>query len=160
MSAHGRIRAGHVERLVVRNDRLEVKALWAYSKGGSPGTIRREDDMKRSVSVSLTVVAAVSMAARGHLRLDPCAAASFNEQACQAAIQNRGYCWNGRWVGLKCHYPFPYYYDAYQEYMANGGVVNATVLGSCGPPTHTVGGAHGAAYGGFGATGAGHGANS
>lgn len=37
MSAHGRIRAGHVERLAVRNDRLEVKALWAYSKGAARG---------------------------------------------------------------------------------------------------------------------------
>jgi hypothetical protein len=34
---------------------------------------RREDGMKRSASVSLTVVAAVSMAARGQQRLDPCA---------------------------------------------------------------------------------------
>jgi len=116
--------------------------------------------MKRSASVSLTVVAAVSMAAGGQRRLDPCAAASFNEQACQAAIQSRGYCWNGRWVQLKYHYPFPYYYDAYQEYMANGGVVNAAVVGSCGPPTRTFFGAHGAARAGFGATGAGHGAHS
>ena len=121
---------------------------------------RREDGMKRSASVSLTVVAAVSMAARGQQRLDPCAAASFNEQACQAAIQSRGYCWNGRWVPLKYHYPFPYYYDAYQDYAANGGVVNAAVVGSCGPPAPVVFGAHGAAHGGFGATGVCHGAHS
>jgi len=112
--------------------------------------------MKRSASVRLTVVAAISLAARGQQRLDPCAAASFNEQACQAAIQNRGYCWNGRWVKLKYHYPFPYYYDAYQEYVGNGGVVSAAAVGSCGPSLRHAGASHGASHGGFGATGASH----
>jgi len=116
--------------------------------------------VKRSASVSLTVVAAVSLAARGQPPLDPCAAANFNEQACQAAIQNRGYCWNGRWVRLKYHYPFPYYYDAYREYLANGGVVNAAIVGSCGPQPHLLFGFHSAAHGGFGATGACHAAHS
>jgi hypothetical protein len=116
--------------------------------------------MKRSASVSLTVVAAVSMAAGRQQRLDPCEAANFNEQACEAAIQSRGYCWNGRWVRLKYHFPYPYYYDAYQEYLANGGVVNAAAVGSCGPPSRVVFGSHGAAHGGFGATGACHAASS
>jgi len=112
--------------------------------------------MKRSASVGLTVVAAVSLAARGQPRLDPCATASFNEQACEAAIQNRGYCWNGRWVRLKYHYPFPYYYDAYQEYLENGGLVDAAQVGSCGPPMHIAFGGHGGARGGFGGHGACH----
>jgi hypothetical protein len=116
--------------------------------------------MKRSASVSLTVVAAVSMAAGRQQRLDPCETASFNEQACAAAIQSGGYCWNGRWVRLKYHFPYPYYYDAYQEYLANGGVVNAAAVGSCGPPSRVVFGSHGAAHGGFGATGACHAASS
>src|SRR5271157_2084561 len=160
MSAHGRIRAGYGERLTVRNRRLEVEVRRDYSQvGPAPQANRREGGMKRSVSVSLTVVAAVSMAARGQPRLDPCATASFNEQACQAAVQNHGYCWNGKWVRLKYHYPFPYYYDAYQEYMANGGAVSAATVGSCGPPAAVMG-AHGTARAGFGATGAGHGAGS
>ena len=37
--------------------------------------------MKRSASVSLTVVAAVSMAVGRQQRLDSCEAANFNEQA-------------------------------------------------------------------------------
>ena len=44
--------------------------------------------MKRRASISLTVVAAVSLAAGRQLQLDPCEAASFNEQACQAAISD------------------------------------------------------------------------
>ena len=78
--------------------------------------------MKKSVAVRLTVVAAVGIAARAQPRQDPCSAATFNEQACQAALQNGGYCWNGRWVGLKYHYAFPYYYDAYLDYLTTGGV--------------------------------------
>src|SRR5580700_7351975 len=83
---------------------------WGYDWGGGHA-------MKKSASVSLTVVAAFGIAAQAQPRLDPCAAASFNEQACQAAVQNRGYCWNGQWVKLKYHYAYPYYYDAYQAYM-------------------------------------------
>ena len=112
--------------------------------------------MKRSASVRLTIVAAVSMAARGQQRQDPCVPASFNEQACHAAVQNHGYCWNGKWVQLKYRYPYPYYYDVYQDYLATGGVANAAMVGSCGPPTHVVLGAHGTAHGGFGVIGAGH----
>lgn len=89
--------------------------------------------MQRWASISLTVVAAVSMAAGRQQQLDPCEAASFNEQACQAAIPSRRYCWSGRWVRLKYHFPYPYFYNAYQEYLANGGVVNAAAVGSCGP---------------------------
>jgi hypothetical protein len=87
-------------------------------------------------------------AARGQQRPDPCAAASFNPQSCQAAVQNRGYCWNGQWVRSAYHYPFPYYYDAYRQYTANGGASSAMGIGSCV--------AHGTARAGFGATGAGH----
>jgi len=78
--------------------------------------------MKKSASVRLTVVAAIGMgAAHGQQRQDPCAAASFKQQACQAAVQNRGYCWDGKWVQLTYHYPYPYYYDAYQQYTTNRG---------------------------------------
>ncbi|SPE42198.1 exported hypothetical protein [Candidatus Sulfopaludibacter sp. SbA3] len=112
--------------------------------------------MKKSASVGLTILAAVSMAARAEQRLDPCKAANFNEQACQEAIQARGYCWNGRWVQLRYHHPFPYYYDAYHEYTAKGGVVNAAVVGTCGPPAIIP--THGMWRGGFGFLGAHHGA--
>lgn len=118
--------------------------------------------MKKSASVRLTIVAAVGIAADAQQRPDPCAAANFNEQACQAAVQNHGYCWNDRWVRLTYHYPFPYYYDAYREFVGNGGVVNAAVIGTCSHPSRigTIFGSHGAARAGFGSTGACHSAHS
>ncbi len=106
--------------------------------------------MKKSASVSLTVVAAFGIAAQAQPRVDPCGAANFNEQACQAAVQNRGYCSNGQWVKLKYHNAYPYYYNAHQAYVTNGGVVSAAVVGTCGPPS----GSHGVGRGGFGAIGA------
>jgi hypothetical protein len=106
--------------------------------------------MKKSVAVRLTVVAAVGIAARAQPRQDPCSAATFNEQACQAAVQNRGYCWNGRWVGLRYHYAFPYYYDAYLDYVSNGGLANPAPVASCGPPHRFFSGAQGISRAGFG----------
>ncbi len=109
--------------------------------------------MKRSASVGLTLAAAFAFTARAGQRPDPCAASTFNETACQAAVQSRGYCYNDRWVGMKYSEPYPYYYDAYQQYMAGGGAPNAAVVGTCGPPRWWGIGPHRNA--GFGGTGAG-----
>ena len=46
--------------------------------------------MKKSAGVRLTIVAAVGIAAYGQNRPDPCGAGSFNETACQAAVQAKG----------------------------------------------------------------------
>ncbi len=71
--------------------------------------------MKKSPHVTLTIVAAVSLAAaKADPRPDPCAAANFSEQACQTAIRQRGYCFGGQWVPMRYSYPYPYYYDQYQ----------------------------------------------
>ena len=114
--------------------------------------------MKRSLGLSLTVLAAFGVAARAQKRLDPCAAASFNGEACQAAVQNRGYCWNGRWVRMKYRQPYPYYFDVYDEFVATGGVASPAEVGSCGPATHFWSG-HGGRHGGFGSTACGHSAH-
>ncbi|HUI58408.1 MAG TPA: hypothetical protein VLY04_25720 [Bryobacteraceae bacterium] len=117
--------------------------------------------MKKSASVTVSIVAAVGIAAGADQRLDPCSSTTFDEAACRAAIQNNGYCWNGRWVRLKYHYPFPYYYDTYWEFVTAGGVANPAVVGTCGPPRGGIWGAHGAlARAGFGSTGACHSAHS
>ena len=111
--------------------------------------------MKRSASVRLTIVAAVGMAASAQPRLDPCGVASFNDTACHAAIQTGGYCWNGKWVNLQYHYPYPYYYDLNQKYLASGGVATPAVVGTCGPVAHTVQASHGTVVrAGFGTSGA------
>jgi len=106
--------------------------------------------MKKSASVTLTVVAAVGMSARAQQRPDPCDALTFNEQACQRAVQKRGYCWDGKFVRMTYHNPFPYYYDSYQDYVSQGGVALAsTYADRCGLSLFGT-------HGGFGATAHGH----
>lgn len=118
--------------------------------------------MKKSANVTLTLVAAMGIAARAQQRPEPCEAATFNEQACHEAIQAGGYCWNGKWVRLTYHYPFPYYYDLYWEHVTQGGVVSPAQVGTCRPWLRTIMAAHGhgasggAAHGGFGSSGACH----
>src|SRR5690242_7883528 len=114
--------------------------------------------MKKSAGVRLTVVAAIALAARAQPRPEPCAASTFNDQACRAAVQARGYCWNGRWVKMKYNYPYPFYYDMYLEYAANGGIVDAATVGSCGPRRLLIG--HTYSRAGFGRHGAAHSAHS
>jgi len=109
--------------------------------------------MKKSVQVTLTLVASMGLAARAQSRPDPCVQSTFNEQACQEAVRAHGYCWNGKWVRLTYHYPFPYYYDLYAEYLTQGGVATPADVGTCRRPLMSVIGAHGgASHGGFGST--------
>jgi hypothetical protein len=59
-------------------------------------------------------------------------------------------------VKLKYHLPYPYYYDAYIDYVSNGGFVDAAALDTCGPPHRFFGGSHGFSRAGFGGIGACH----
>ncbi len=109
--------------------------------------------MKKSSKVTLTLVAALGMAACNRQRQDPCRPATFNQEACQQAVSDGGYYWNGSWQPMLYHYPYPYYYDSYRSYVNSGGQVTAEpgrVYGHPGDPAVT--------RGGFGETGAGHGA--
>lgn len=113
--------------------------------------------VKRSATVRLTTLAALGLAAHAQQRLNPCSAPNFDQHACMVAIENRGYCWNGRWVNLKYRNPFPYYYDAYQQLLAAGGTVVPATVGSCPAPSRLFfGGSAGTAHAGFGATGSCH----
>jgi hypothetical protein len=116
--------------------------------------------MKKSAAVQLTIVAALGMVAHAQGRPDPCGTATFNEQACQAAIQNNGYCWNNRWVKLRYHYPFPYYFDAYLDFVSAGGVASSASVGACGPARASVTHSHVVTRAGFGSSGACHAAHS
>ena len=107
--------------------------------------------MRKSAQVTLTVVATLGLAACNRRGPDPCQSATFNEQACQDAVNNRGYYWNGAWVPMTYSYPYPYYYDSYRTYVANGGQVVPAAPGVYGRP-----GDPGVTRGGFGETGAGH----
>lgn len=112
--------------------------------------------MKKSAKVTLTVVAAVGLASCGRKRPDPCEAATFNEQACQEAVRDGGYHWRGTWYPMMYHYPYPYYYDSYRGYVSRGGAVRAAPAGDYARPASSS--SHSVERGGFGSTGAGHGA--
>ena len=109
--------------------------------------------MKKSSQVTLTLVAALGMAACNRRRLDPCQSATFNQQACQEAVSGGGYHWNGAWVPMTYHYPYPYYYDSYRSYVGRGGQVRAAA-----PEAYGHSASPAVTRGGFGATGAGEGA--
>ena len=109
--------------------------------------------MKKSAKVTLTVLTAVGMAACSRQHMDPCQQGSFNEQACDEAVRSGGYYWNGGWVPMTYHYPYPYYYDSYRSYVSRGGSVAPAVAGAYAHPSSP-----GVSRGGFGSIGAGHGA--
>jgi hypothetical protein len=101
--------------------------------------------MKKSARVTVTIVAAMAIAACNRQRRDPCEAATFDEQACNNAIKSGGYHYGGRWVPMYYSHPYPYYYDMYRGYTARGGTVRAAPPGSYNAPS--------ARRGGFGSTG-------
>jgi hypothetical protein len=117
--------------------------------------------VKKSAKVTLTVVAAVGLASCGRGRRDPCQAQSFNEMACQDAVRSGGYYWGGSWYPMVYHYPYPYYYDSYHGYVSHGGRVYGAPSGSYSRPSGASSSAPssgGTVRGGFGSTGASHGA--
>jgi len=112
--------------------------------------------VKKSARVVLTVAAAMSMAARGQLAPDPCDAGTFNIKACKVAVKHSGYCDGSSFVPMTYSERYPYYYDSYQAYLANGGVATAVEAGNCQHPHGGLFGLYGARRGGFGSTGGGH----
>jgi hypothetical protein len=108
--------------------------------------------MKRSASVTLTLAVTLG-AARAQQYADPCDAATFNAKVCQSVVSRGSYCSQGTPVTIHYQQPYPYYYDRYRSYTAQGGAVNPSRAEPC---------RHGAAtvHGGFGATAASHGGES
>jgi hypothetical protein len=111
--------------------------------------------VKRSTSVTLTVIAAMGLGARAQGQ-DPCGPANFNPKVCQTAVRRGGYCSQGVWVPGDYQEPYPYYYSLNLFYLAQGGIANAVPEEKC---RHGHGFFH-AMHGGFGSTGAGHSAKS
>jgi hypothetical protein len=107
-------------------------------------------EIMKSAHVTLTIVAAMGMAARAQQRQDPCSAFAFSETACKASMQQGGYCSEGAWVGATYHEQYPYYYDVYRTYVSAGGAVTPAQMERC---HHFGGGRALVARSGFGATG-------
>jgi len=112
--------------------------------------------VKKSARVVLTVAAAMSMAARRQPAPDPCGAGTFNIKACKVAVKHMGYCDGSAFVPMTYSERYPYYYDSYQAYLANGGAVTAAAVGNCERPHSGFFGLYRVRRGGFGSTGAGH----
>lgn len=111
--------------------------------------------MKKSTTVTLTIVAAAGLAACSRQRPDPCEAATFSDEACQEAVRNGGYYWRGSWMPMTYHYPYPYYYDAYRGYRRRGGAVRSAPAGAYSHSSASAP-ASGVTREGFGSTGASH----
>jgi hypothetical protein len=124
--------------------------------------------MKRSATVTLTLVPALVAATCGTDRPDPCVPATYNAEACQYAVDHRGYYHNGMWIGHSYARPFLFYSNGYSSYVAGGGQARSVPPGAFAvPPGAGVGGAgsgvrgaagatSGTTRGGFGGIGAGH----
>jgi len=114
--------------------------------------------MKRSATVTLTMVAAIGVSgglpARAQQPGDPCEASGFNAKACQVAVQRRGFCSQGAWIPMTYPQTYPYYYDLYRDYVMQGGAVSPVPDSRCSRPGHVWGGV---VHGGFGTIGHGHG---
>src|SRR5215813_791925 len=104
--------------------------------------------MKKSATITITIAAAMGTIACSRRGPDPCEAATFNEQACNEAVRNRGYHYNGTWVPMYYSRPYPYYYDNYRSHVARGGSVSSRPSSSYASPS--------VSRGGFGSTGAAH----
>ena len=109
--------------------------------------------MLKSARVTLTVVAVVGLASCSRRRPDPCQTTTFNEVACQDAVQHGGYYYHGSWFPMTYSNPYPYYYDSYRGYVSRGGSVASEPVGSYSRPSGAA--ASGVERGGFGAHGAG-----
>ena len=79
--------------------------------------------MKRSTKVEIALVAGLAMSGCGRRAYDPCAPQTFNDLACQEAVNHNGYYYGGHW------YPHTYvggyssYYNGYYSYVRGGGRV-------------------------------------
>jgi hypothetical protein len=114
--------------------------------------------MKKSAKVTIAAVAAMGLAMCGRRRPDPCVAATFNEMACQEAVRNGGYYWQGSWFPMAYNYPYPYYFDSYRRYVSSGGTVVSAPGNVYGRPGASApGSSSGVERGGFGSTGSGSG---
>jgi hypothetical protein len=107
--------------------------------------------MRKPVRISLTVVGTVALACCARKRVDPCNTATFNQEACQQAVQSGGYYWQGSWYPVSYSHPYPYYYDQYHSYVSQGGSVVSPPAAAYSKPSG------GVERGGFGASGEGHG---
>ena len=106
--------------------------------------------MKKSGQITLTLLAAIAMAACNR-RYDPCDKRYFEAMACREAISHGGFYYHDVWYRTTYDRPYTYYYNSYQTYTSLGGHSS-----SHGYSSYSHSSSHsssGVSRGGFGSTG-------
>ena len=91
--------------------------------------------MKRSTNIQLVflnslILGAVACDNNAPPAIDPCNQRTFNQPACEMAIQNHGYHYHGAWIPFFYPSPYPFYLNGYNSYVARGGAVYAVPMSS------------------------------
>lgn len=80
--------------------------------------------MKKSAGIQLFFVNSIVVGLSGcdsePPAVDPCNTTTFNAQACEVAVQNRGYNYHGAWIPMVYPSPFLFYYSGYTRAIARG----------------------------------------
>lgn len=80
--------------------------------------------MKKSTSIQLlfvnTIVLGVSGCDSEPPPVDPCNTSTFNGEACEVAVTNRGYHYHGAWIPMVYPSPYLFYYAGYTRALNAG----------------------------------------
>lgn len=85
--------------------------------------------MKKSTSIKLLFVNSIVLGVSGcdsePPPVDPCNTSTFNAQACEVAVQNKGYNYHGAWVPMVYPSPYLFYYAGFTRALGAGRPVYA-----------------------------------
>jgi hypothetical protein len=80
--------------------------------------------MKKSAKIQLFFVNSIVVGVAGcdsePPPVDPCNTSTFNGQACETAVQNRGYNYHGAWIPMVYPNPYLFYYAGYTRAVGAG----------------------------------------
>jgi hypothetical protein len=108
--------------------------------------------VKRSTSITLTIVPALAAVCTGSVPPDPCLPASYTVEACEYAVSHQGYYYQGLFYPHVYPNPYLFYNRAYQNYTVSGGRVAPLEVSRFAPS----GVRSGTVRGGFGGAGEAH----
>jgi hypothetical protein len=88
--------------------------------------------MKKSANIQLLFLHGLILSAvacdNAPPPVDPCNTATFNQPACEVAVQQNGYHYHGAWVPYFYTNPYPFYFNRYNSYVARGGTIYSAPL--------------------------------
>ncbi len=91
--------------------------------------------MKKSASIQLVflnslILGAVACNDAAPPAIDPCSTRTFNQPACEQAVQGGGYRYHGAWIPMMYLSPYPFYFSRYNSYVSRGGTVYSAPMSS------------------------------